>query len=265
MHSPSPPPSHPSNPSSGSAMRDGSARRWTRRKEARPQELVAAALVHFIRDGYHAARLDDIARSANVSKGTVYLYFADKEALFKAVIRENLSPVLAEGEELIDRHQGTTAELLQCLIGGWWERMGKSPAAGLCKLVMAESARFPHLAQFYYDEVIARADALFRRAIQQGIERGEFRHAPLAPTTSAFTAPMVFLMLWNHSFGTCISREFSSETFIDNYMNLALFGLVKRPEDAALPLAHNICEQAAAELANQRAFQDRSQASQESA
>lgn len=225
------------------------ARRWARRKEARPQELVAAALGHFIRDGYHAARLDDIARSANVSKGTVYLYFADKEALFKAVIRENLSPVLAEGEDLISRHQGSTAELLQCLFGGWWEMMGKSPAAGLAKLVMAESARFPNLARFYYDEVIARADALFRRAIQQGIDRGEFRAASLAPTTAALTAPMVFLMMWNHSFGTCVTRNFSPETFIDSYVNLALFGLVKRPDDATLPLATGVCELAAAELA----------------
>jgi AcrR family transcriptional regulator len=238
---------HSPSPSSPPELTSG--RRWTRRKEARPQELVAAALGHFIRDGYHAARLDDIARSANVSKGTVYLYFADKEALFKAVIRENLSPVLAEGEELITRHEGTTAELLQCLIGGWWEMMGKSPASGLAKLVMAESARFPNIARFYYDEVIARADALFRRAIQQGIDRGEFRNAELPATTAALTAPMVFLMMWNHSFGICISRDFTPEDFIDSYVNLALFGLVKRPDDATLTLASQVCQMAAAELA----------------
>lgn len=231
-------------------------KRWARRKEARHRELVSAALGHFIRDGYHAARLDDIAKSANVSKGTVYLYFTDKEDLFKAVVRDSLLPVLVEGEDLISRHEGPTTILLQKLFGGWWELMGKGPASGLAKLVMAESTRFPAIARFYYDEVIARADTMFRRAVQRGIDCGEFRDVPMAPTAAALTAPMMFLMMWRHSFGTCVKRDFTPSEYIDSYINLALYGLAQRDNMANVILASGACERAATELAKRNAPSD---------
>lgn len=83
-----------------------------RRKESRPQELIFAALDLFVARGYAATRLEDVASAAGISKGTIYLYFASKEELFKAVIQENLLPVLAEGEAFIDTFEGTSEALL---------------------------------------------------------------------------------------------------------------------------------------------------------
>ena len=100
--------------------------RWQRRKEARPAEIIAAALEAFVERGYAATKLEDVARRAGITKGTMYLYFANKEELFKAVVREAVVPVLALGERLAEEHRGTSSDLLAALIRGWWEHIGSS-------------------------------------------------------------------------------------------------------------------------------------------
>src|SRR5688500_5228440 len=100
--------------------------RWTRRKDARPQELLAAALDHFVERGYAATRLEDVARQAGVSKGTLYLYFTNKEELFKAVVRESLLPELGQAEDIIAAFTGDTRDLLAQFIRMWWERIGET-------------------------------------------------------------------------------------------------------------------------------------------
>ncbi|CAJ0690517.1 hypothetical protein LMG18102_01297 [Ralstonia mannitolilytica] len=208
---------------------ESSAKRWTRRKEARPQELVAAALNLFVARGYAATRLEDVASAAGVSKGTVYLYFANKEELFKAVVQENLLPALAEGEAFIDTFEGTTDALLHEILMGWWELIGESPASGLTKLLMAESGNFPDLAQYYHEEVIARCDRLFARILERGMARGEFRNVDIDLTTLTMAAPMIFLMLWKHSFGPCSHRELDPRAFISHVVSLLLHGVLRNP------------------------------------
>ena len=117
--------------------------RWARRKEARPQELLAAALEQFVERGYAATRLEDVARRAGVSKGTLYLYFANKEELFKAVVRENIVPVIGEAEQAIDGYAGHSATLFREIMLGWWQRIGDTPLSGIGKLMIAESGNFP--------------------------------------------------------------------------------------------------------------------------
>lgn len=163
--------------------------RWTRRKDARPQELLAAALTLFVERGYAATRLDDVAARAGVSKGTLYLYFASKEELFRAVVRENLVPVLDEAEQIIDGYAGDSANLLREFILGWWQRIGDTPLAGLTKLMMAESGNFPEVAQFYHDEIISRSDALIVRMLERGMARGEFRQVDAAQARLVIVSP----------------------------------------------------------------------------
>ncbi len=134
--------------------------RWERRKDARPQELLAAALDLFVDKGYAATRLDDVAARAGVSKGTLYLYFTNKEELFKAVVRENLLPALGEAEAAIEECDGPSAELFRGIMLGWWERIGDTKLSGICKLMIAESGNFPELARFYHEEVISRGNKM---------------------------------------------------------------------------------------------------------
>src|SRR5512147_1575130 len=109
-----------------------------RRKEARPQELLRSALELFVAKGFSATRSDEVAARAGVSKGTLYLYYPSKEELFKAVVRQNLTKLIAEGMELATTFEGSSADLLAALMNEWWLRVGETPAAGIHKVVIAE-------------------------------------------------------------------------------------------------------------------------------
>lgn len=200
--------------------------RWTRRKDARPQELLAAALTLFVERGYASTRLDDVAASAGVSKGTLYLYFPSKEDLFRAVVRENLVPVLDEAEHAIDGYAGHSADLLRDFIRGWWQRIGDTPLSGLTKLMMAESGNFPEVAQFYHDEIISRSDALIVRMLERGMARGEFRRIDVAQARLVIVSPILMLMLWRHSFDLCRPERISVPDYLNTVIDLMMHGLL---------------------------------------
>ena len=174
-----------------------------RRKETRPQELLDAALALFVEKGFAATRAEEVAQHAGVSKGTLYLYYPSKEELFKAVVRHNVVSLIQEGREMVEQFEGSSADLLVCLMQTWWDRVGNTAAAGIHKIVLSEVRNFPELAQFYSDEVIVPADQLFCSAVQRGITRGEFRPMPLHEVAHALIAPLIFMALHRHSFGAC--------------------------------------------------------------
>ena len=202
--------------------------RWTRRKEARPQELLDAALGLFVERGYSATRLDDVARRAGVSKGTLYLYYASKEDLFKAVVRENVVPLLGEAEAMIRDHAGSSAQLLRQILLGWWERIGETRLSGITKLVMAEAGNFPELASFYNEEVILRGNAMLAQVLERGIASGEFRALDTVQTTSIIAAPIMMLMMWKHSFGgPCALQSITPQAYLHGVTDLLLQGLLQ--------------------------------------
>jgi AcrR family transcriptional regulator len=202
-----------------------------RRKEARPQELLDAALALFVEKGFAATRAEEVAQKAGVSKGTLYLYYPSKEELFKAVVRQNLSTLIAEGEEAAASFEGSSSELLSYLLHTWWERIGNTPAAGIHKIVLAEVRNFPELAQFYTDEVIVPADRLFTGCVQRGMDRGEFRAMPLHEVAHALMAPLIFMAIHRHSFGACPVRgvEVDPALVLNTHLDLVLRGLEVRP------------------------------------
>ncbi|WP_201494038.1 TetR/AcrR family transcriptional regulator [Rubrivivax sp. A210] len=208
---------------------DGGIRQ--RRKQARPQELLDAALAVFVAKGFAATRTEEVAQRAGVSKGTLYLYYPSKEELFKAVVRQNLSTLIAEGQELVNCHRGSAASLIEELLRVWWERFGSTPAAGIHKIVLAEVRNFPELAQFYSDEVIIPADRLFCSAVQRGIDSGEFRPLPLHDVAHALIAPLIFTAIECHSFGACPIQGMEPvdpRQRLQVHLDLLLRGLVTR-------------------------------------
>lgn len=204
--------------------------RWERRKDARPQELLAAALELFVSRGYAATRLEDVARSAGVSKGTLYLYFANKEELFKAVVRDAIVQPIGEAETDFAAVDGHSADLLRTLLMRWWDKVGATRAAGITKLMMAEAANFPELMQFYNEEVIARGNALISNLLARGVARGEFR--PLAPDVMmpVLTAPVLMLMLWSQSPLLCAGADIDPYAYLSAFIDNTLRGL--RPPGA---------------------------------
>jgi AcrR family transcriptional regulator len=198
-----------------------------RRKEARPQELLHAALELFVEKGFSATRSDEVAARAGVSKGTLYLYFPSKEELFKAVVRSNLSALIAEGQLIADRFDGSSSQLLRRLMHAWWQRVGSTGAGGIFKIIVAEVRNFPELAQFYTDEVIVPAQRLICGTLRRGIERGEFRAVPLDEAAHTLIAPLLFLALHKHSIGACpvMGPHMNPTSLIDTQIDLMLHGL----------------------------------------
>ena len=203
--------------------------RWTRRKTERPQELLAAALDLFVERGFAATRLDDVAARAGVSKGTLYLYFDNKEELFKAVVRDNMIPVLGEAEQMIGTHAGSTTDLFRDIMLGWWARIGSTRLSGITKLMMAESNNFPEVARFYHAEVITRANAMLCRLLERGAARGEFRAVDTAHATNVIIAPVLMLMMSKHAFVGCQPEPVSPQAYLESVIDLLLNGLAVRP------------------------------------
>lgn len=203
--------------------------RWERRKDARPQELLAAALDHFVERGFAATRLDDVARAAGVSKGTLYLYFSSKEELFKAVVRESVIPMLGEAEDMLGQFTGTSAELLRLLMTTWWEKIGNTKLSGLTKLMIGEAGNFPELAHFYQEEVIDRSDKLVTAMLERGIARGEIRQLDTAIAARILIAPMIMIMIWKHSQGICPIEPNKLDAYLEQYIDMATHGLLVKP------------------------------------
>ena len=196
--------------------------RWERRKDARPQELLDAALDHFVARGFAATRLDDVAKSAGVSKGTLYLYFCSKEELFKAVVRESIVPLLGEAEGVIEQFAGSSEDLFKLVMTTWWENVGASKLSGLPKLMTAEAGNFPELAKFYQEEVVDRGEKLVATMLKRGIARGEIREMDLELAPRILVSPMIMMMMWKHSNGVCQVDPEKLGSYLDFYIDMAL-------------------------------------------
>jgi AcrR family transcriptional regulator len=196
-----------------------------RRKDARPSELTAAALDLFVEKGFAATRLDDIAARAGVSKGTLYLYFDSKEALFKAVIAEGIVPALAAAEQQLADYQGSADALLRSLLFGWWQQIGSTRMGGVVKLIISESRNFPDVAQYYHDNVIVRGRSLLRSALRRGIDNGEFREMDVESCIDVIIAPLLMLIIWRYSFCFC-GNDIQPEAYIDTHFDLLINGLM---------------------------------------
>src|SRR4051812_31592738 len=154
---------------------DAGAPKFRRRKAARPAEIVSAALAVFAEKGFAAARLDEIAARAGVSKGAVYLYFATKEEVFRAVVAEAIAPNVRMIRAMLAAHPGPFAELLRAVAERVAAIVETTPIGGVAKMVIAEARNFPELARVWHDELVAQALGGLSEAIAHAQARGEVR------------------------------------------------------------------------------------------
>lgn len=214
---------------------DASPHHRRRRKDARPHELLDAALGLFVEKGFAATRIDEVAAQAGVSKGTLYLYFPSKEDLLKAVIAEHLSDRIAEGAEQAAGFRGNSSELLREILTQWWTQMYDSPASGVFKLVITEVRNHPDIGEFFEREVVGRSHQLLGGVIQQGIAKGEFRAVDVDAAVHSLVFPLIMLCLHKHSLGACGGTEsfacgagpapLDGHRFIRQHIELLLDGL----------------------------------------
>lgn len=208
-----------------------------RRKEARPSELIDAALALFVEKGFANTRAEEVAARAGVSKGTLYLYYASKEELLKAVIRDRLSAEIEAGVALAARFEGPTPDLLREVFIDWWHRLLDSEVSGVFKIVITEVRNFPDIADFYAREVIEPGTRLTANILRRGIERGELRAVDVPTAVHSLVLPMIMLCLHKHTLGACgcEAQGIDPRQFIRDHVDLMLQGLLARTPDAAEP------------------------------
>ncbi len=201
--------------------------RWRRRKSARPEEILQAALEVFTDRGFAATKLEDVARRAGVTKGTIYLYYESKEALFKALVRETIVPVIAKGEALAHSFTGTARDLFEQLVREYFRLVGDTPLSGIPRLMIAEAGNFPQLARFYYEEVVTRGHRLMAGVLERGMKAGEFRRVDVAVATKLAMAPLMHAVVARKAFAACMPEGFDVAKYLDTHIDLYLHGISK--------------------------------------
>ena len=206
-------------------MTDQSVSKRTRRPEARPAEIMAAALDLFAEKGFSATRMDDVARRAGLSKGAVYLYFTDKTALLKAIVETSLTRELRGVVEQALTTPGPVTPIIEAAATQIARRLSETRLPELIKLIIAESGTHPELARFYYDNAVSQALPLFERLIARGVATGEFR--PVDPCFAARSLGGGFLLaaLWHSVFQPIGAPAFDVAAFAPHHIALVLKGL----------------------------------------
>jgi AcrR family transcriptional regulator len=200
------------------------APRWRRAPEARPAQIIEAALEVFGEVGLARARLDDIAKRAGISKGTIYVYFPDKEALFKEVVRKTVISTIERAERNLTAE--TATEQLTGYMRGYWQFLRSPAFAAIYRLVIGELRNFPDLATFYSTEVIARGLRLVSGIIQRGIDSGEFRPMNAEVAARGLAGMLIAHAIWcgdRECFGHVANK--SDEEILEELTDLFLHAI----------------------------------------
>jgi len=201
--------------------------KWKRRKDKRPLEIMQAAVDLFVCKGFASTKIDDIAKQAGVSKGTVYLYYSSKESLFKAMIHELMVPKINEVERYILSYDGKQQELLKIVILQWWQTVKSSGITGIPKLIISEADNFPELTQFYVKEVIHRIQNILVNIINSGIDKQEFKKINPLLTSRVIMSSLVYFSMWETSLKKYDQNGLEVEDLIDEQIEIIFYGIIK--------------------------------------
>jgi AcrR family transcriptional regulator len=171
-----------------------------RRKDARPAEIVAAALAEFGARGFAAARMDDIARRAGAAKGTLFRYFPSKEALFEAAIASRVSPVFETLSALVEAHQGPVMPLFEMALTRMYAEIEGGELPVIIRIIVAEGHRFPAIVEAYHRGSIQRGQQLLRAIVARGVASGEFRASAVTDLPMVLMAPALMRAVWGMTF-----------------------------------------------------------------
>ncbi len=185
-------------PKSAAAKARSPAPRWQRRADARPEEILEAALAEFDERGFEAARMEDIAKAAGISKAAIYLYFPSKMALLEALIEAKVAPLAAQAQKLAAAGQADPLNALKLFATVAAARMADPKVIAVPRLVIGISGRFPEIAEYYRTHVVAKARGALEKLIETGIANGAMRKVDTAAVVRAFIGPLFFEAMWTH-------------------------------------------------------------------
>jgi AcrR family transcriptional regulator len=202
--------------------------KFRRRKADRPDEIVAAALEMFSEKGFAATRLDDIAVRAGVSKGAIYLYFATKEDIFRAVVEQAVVPNLAGLRAMAPQAQ-TFAELARFFARNVVGVLADSPVGGVVKMVIAEARNFPELARIWHDRLVVPALGALTLAIAAGQARGEIRPGDPRHYAVSLISPILVGVIWRETFTPIGAEPFDLPALAEQHVETLLRGMSLEP------------------------------------
>jgi AcrR family transcriptional regulator len=197
-------------------------RKWTRKPLERREEVLEAALNLFAQTGFAATRMEDIAKGAGISKAAIYLYFPSKSDVFKALVETRIvslrQSIAAQASDMLHDPIAGLKQVVQL-----WAASNADPRMiALPRIVLAEAARFPELAEFYHAVAISQTQAVLVTLIEAGIAQGKFRVIDPKITARALVAPMLFEMLRRQAFkeeGTTVPIADMVSTFFDLFLS----------------------------------------------
>jgi AcrR family transcriptional regulator len=203
-----------------------------RRKEARPDEIIEAARAVFVDRGFAAAKVDEIARRAGASKGTVYLYFPTKEALFEAVMRVNVLSVIEAAASAINADDATPAPVqLRMVMETFYREFVATDRKKLMHLMIAEGPHFPSLLDFYHRDVVSRGMFLLTQLIERGMRRGEFKPPPgLERYPKLILGPALMAALYGNLFGDRDPLDVEDYATVHIASAMRILGVVEKEE-----------------------------------
>jgi AcrR family transcriptional regulator len=172
-----------------------------------------------------------VARLAGVSKGTLYRYFDSKETLFREMVRAKVVSGLAETEEMVKSHRGSSRDLLVLLMERMYHRLRDQYLVRITRVIQAEFASFPELAQFYFDEVVVRTTGLFAEVLQRGIDTGEFRQVSHAFGARALPSLLVHSAQVQSWFHQVDPAALPDEKALEGLIDFSLNGVLARPDN----------------------------------
>ena len=202
--------------------------RWQRRAEDRPREICAAALDLFAEKGFAAARLDEIARRAGVSKGTLYLYFHNKEDLFRAVVRDTVAPNVEVVREIVEGVDLPFAEIVRMLLPRFVALTRNVRVGAVAKMVIGESRNFPELAKVWHDEVVTKVLGMLGALIRRAQERGEVRAGDPRLHAMSLMGAMLMGLLWHETLEPVGGEPIDLEALARQHAETVLGGLLVR-------------------------------------
>ncbi len=203
--------------------------KFRRRKADRPGEIVDAALHVFAEKGFAAAKLDDIARRAGVSKGALYLYFETKEDIFRAVVDQAIAPNMQVVRAMVAAHPGPLSDLLRLVAERVGTLMETLPVGGVVKMVIAEAGNFPELARVWHDDLVAHILGAMTDAIAAAQGRGEVRPGDPRIYALELIAPMLVAVIWRETFVPSGAQPFDVAAVARQHVETMIAGL-KRQE-----------------------------------
>jgi AcrR family transcriptional regulator len=200
--------------------------KWRRRKEARPSEIVQAALQVFSEKGFAGAKLDEIAARAGVSKGALYLYFETKEELFRAVVRQAVAPNIGMVVAFAEAFEGSFADLARALLPKAALVIQATGLGKVVKIVVGESRNFPEIARTWHDDALMVALSALRGLIERAQDRGEI--GPGDPRIHAFSlvGPLLIGVLWRETFEPVGAEPVDLEAIARQHVETALAGML---------------------------------------